>query len=69
MLLRSPVDQSYVEIFEWTSADAASKAHFDPRVLALWDELGEVATYKTLSQLAEAGEMFPHFEVVDALIA
>jgi hypothetical protein len=68
MLLRSTADQSYLEIFEWTSEEAASKAHSDPHVLALWDEFGEVATYRTLSQLAEAGEMFPHFEAVDALV-
>ncbi len=66
LLLRSPQDGTYVEIFEWISNAHASKAHHDDVIGPLWKEMGEVAEFRSLDQLAESARPFPHFDPVEA---
>ncbi|MGE0191894.1 MAG: hypothetical protein AB7T63_07595 [Planctomycetota bacterium] len=54
-------DGAILEIFEWKDADAAQKAHEHPVVGALWNEMGEVADFPPLADLAESTRRFPHF--------
>ncbi len=50
-----------LEVFEWVDAQAAGRAHADPEVSALWDEMGQVAEFRCLADLPEATRTFPHF--------
>jgi hypothetical protein len=54
-------DGAVLEIFEWTSADAARRAHEHPVVGALWGEMAAVADFPPLADLAESTNRFPHF--------
>lgn len=65
VVLKSRIDGTYLEIFEWVSAEAVDRAHDDPRVQEIWRALGEAANFASLDQLQEAGRLFPHFDVVD----
>jgi hypothetical protein len=67
VLLRSRKDGTYLEVFEWATADAAGEAHANPRVGEVWKAIGEAAEALTLADLAEATERFPHFEPVNDL--
>jgi len=63
-LLRA-ADGTLLEVFEWVSQAAIDAAHTNPTVLALWQRYGECCDYVTLGDLAEAGTMFPGFELVE----
>lgn len=60
-------DGTYLEIFEWASADAIEAAHSTPVVQKLWERFGEACEYRTLASLSEAQDMFAEFEPVDLL--
>lgn len=64
MLLRAK-DGTFLEIFEWTSAEAVAQAHSHPEVQAMWGRFNQFAEYGTLGSLSEAADMFPHFEWVE----
>lgn len=68
VLVRSPTDGTYVEIFEWASNDAAQRAHHAPEVAALWGELGAVAEFAPLGALPDAARPFAHFQPVDGIV-
>ena len=57
-------DGTFLEIFEWTSTDASRRAHEHPEVVAIWEPMGEIATFPSLGSLPEAEGRFPHFEPV-----
>jgi hypothetical protein len=57
-------DGTYVEIFEWRTADSAGLAHQHPEVAKLWEAMGQVSDFPSIDSLAEAKERFPHFEPV-----
>ena len=57
-------DGTLIEVFEWTSAEAARRAHDLPEVRAIWGPMEEVAEFATLASLAEAQHPFPHFTPV-----
>jgi quinol monooxygenase YgiN len=57
-------DGTIVEIFEWRSAEAITKAHSTPAVQALWAEFGAACDYRSLDGLAECKQMFAEFEPV-----
>ena len=59
-------DGTFVEIFEWRSAEAIAKAHNFKAVQALWEEFAEVCDYTPLTNLDEAKQMFAEFEAVEA---
>lgn len=54
-------DGSILEIFEWVSAEAASKAHDHPAVAKIWEAMAQVCEFGRLEQLPEAKTRFPHF--------
>jgi hypothetical protein len=54
-------DGTVVEVFEWTSREAAARAHEDEVVGPLWASMGAVADFLTPADLPEATHRFPHF--------
>jgi hypothetical protein len=63
LLLRA-ANGTYVEIFEWMSADAARAAHRHPDVARIWDTMGGVADFVSLDSLEESHRPFTHFTPV-----
>ena len=57
-------DGTFVEVFEWVSAEAIQTAHQNPAVLKLWEQYGQVCDYIPVSQLSEASQMFSDFTPV-----
>jgi hypothetical protein len=64
ILLRSPEEPAFIEIFEWKSQDAIRIAHEAKEVQALWAGLGDIARHITLTDLKESGKMFAKFQHV-----
>lgn len=58
-------DGSYLEVFEWASAEAIQAAHNNPVVLAMWEQYGKVCDYIPVAQVAEASQLFAEFTPVD----
>ncbi len=56
---------TYIEIFEWSTEQAAGLAHHHPEVAKVWEAFGKVCDLKTLDSLEETKGMFPHFEPVN----
>jgi len=61
IVMRSPKDGTFLEIFEWVAPDSAHAAHTNEKVGPLWGQMGEIADFVTLSDVPEAGVPFPHF--------
>lgn len=57
-------DGAVLEVFEWESEAAIDAAHANPEVLKLWERYAACCEPITLSDLAEARQMFPAFERV-----
>jgi hypothetical protein len=60
---RAPVimetaDGTPIEVFEWLSAEAITKAHSNPAVHQMWAEYAAVCDYVTLNSLSEARQFF-----------
>ena len=67
ILLRSRQNpEIFIEIFEWKSQDAVAKAHQDPKVRAIWDEMDKLCKRigKGLNEVPEFATPFPHFDPV-----
>ena len=64
-ILMEAEDGTLLEIFEWSSAEAAEQAHEHPVIAKIWEAMGKVGTFVTLAGLAEADRSFPHFRPVD----
>lgn len=58
-------DGTIVEIFCWKSEEASRAAHENPVVSALWAAFAEACDFVSVGDLAEAKEMFAHFEKLD----
>lgn len=56
---------TYIEVFEWKSAEAIEEAHTNAAVLKMWNEFEACGTYEELSGLEEAHQMFAEFDAVD----
>jgi hypothetical protein len=56
---------AFLEIFEWTSNEAAVEAHHAPDVAELWNAMEEVATFPALAEIEDAQRRFPHFRPVE----
>ena len=65
-ILMSAADGTVIEVFEWVSKDAMSRAHTNPRVLELWGRYAQVCDYVPVSTVAEAGQLFSDFEPLPA---
>jgi len=55
---------TYIEIFEWRTAESAGFAHHHPEVAKVWEAMGAVCDMPLLESLEEVKERFPHFEPV-----
>ena len=58
-------DGTVIEVFEWSSEEAAGRAHENPVVQALWRRFAAVCTWVRPAEVAELQQMFPHFHPVD----
>ena len=58
-------DGTYVEVFEWASADAIQAAHNHPTVLQMWEAYGKVCDYIPIAQVPEASQLFSDFTPFD----
>ena len=58
-------DGSYLEVFEWASAEAIQAAHNNPVVLQMWEQYGKVCDYIPVAQVPEASQLFSDFTPVD----
>jgi hypothetical protein len=64
LILRARSDGTLLEIFEWVSAKAADEAHRHAPIREMWNKLAAVADFVALSDIAEAGKAFSHFEAL-----
>jgi hypothetical protein len=55
---------TYIEVFEWSTADSARQAHEHPEVAKVWEAMGKIADLPNLDSLEEVKARFPHFEPV-----
>lgn len=55
---------TYVEVFEWRTAESAGLAHEHPEVAKVWEAMGQIAEFPALDSLEESRGRFPHFEPV-----
>lgn len=67
LVMRSFIDGTYIEIFEWVSREAAGEAHSNAKVGELWGAMMEVCLLLTPAELMESTKQFPHFQPVDEL--
>lgn len=56
---------TYIEIFEWRSAESSAQAHEHPELARVWEVMGQIADFPALESLEEITGRFPHFEPVD----
>jgi len=64
-LLMRAADGTYLEIFEWVSAEAASLAHEHPAIAKIWEGMGALGAMPSIGELAESTRPFPHFEPIE----
>lgn len=64
VIMRS-ANGTFIEVFEWKSAQAIEEAHSNEAVLRLWEEFEQCGTYEQLASLEEAGQMFAEFDSVE----
>ena len=57
-------DGTYLEIFEWRTAESADLAHQLPEIAKVWEAMGKIADFPKIEDLEEIHEHFPHFEPV-----
>lgn len=57
-------DGTLIEIFEWRSGEAIGKAHTHPKLAQVWEAMGAIADFPSLSSLPEANGRFPNFTPV-----
>lgn len=65
IVMRSRIDGTIVEVFEWRSAEAVEAAHTNERVLEMWRRFSAVADYVGMASLSECEQPFPHFDPVE----
>lgn len=58
-------DGTFVEVFTWNSQAAIDAAHENKAVLAMWDKFADLCEFTTISDVAEAKQMFSPFAPVD----
>ncbi|MDC0723332.1 putative quinol monooxygenase [Nannocystis bainbridge] len=58
-------DGTILEVFEWASEDAARRAHENPVVQQLWQQLEGVCQLIAPGEVAELGRPFARFRPVD----
>jgi hypothetical protein len=61
IVMRSPDDGTFLEVFEWVAPEASCEAHANAKVGPLWGQMMEIADFLTLADVPEAVNRFPHF--------
>jgi hypothetical protein len=56
---------TYIEIFEWSSADGSRLAHQHPEIAKIWEAMGKVGDLPLFESIEEIKGRFPHFEPVN----
>jgi len=64
-LVMEAADGTLLEVFEWISGAAIEAAHANPRVMALWERLGDCCDHLPLKDLPEAQGLFAGFRPLD----
>jgi len=64
-IIMRAADGTYVEVFEWVSAEAIHTAHANPVVLAMWERYGKCCTYEKIGDVPEAHDLFSSFTPVN----
>lgn len=54
-----------IEVFEWTSKDAAQAAHQHPAIIDIWEKISQVADLVPMSTLQEGEHPFAGFEIIN----
>lgn len=57
-------DGTFVEVFEWVSAEAIQAAHGNPAVQRMWQDFEVCCDYVPIGTLPEAAQMFAEFASV-----
>lgn len=57
-------DGVLVEVFEWASAAAMARAHDEPEVLALWDQIRALCSIERLNTLPQTAQLFAEFDAL-----
>jgi hypothetical protein len=63
-ILMKSEDGVLLEIFEWKSKAAKTKAHKTPEVMALWNLMMELGKNVSLKTLPEAKDVFANFKPI-----
>lgn len=58
-------DGTYIEVFEWRTADSSRIAHEHPEVAKVWEAMGKIADFPALDSLEESKSRFTHFTPVE----
>jgi hypothetical protein len=64
IVLRTPTEAVFLELFEWSTADAVDRAHGEAAVQEIWEALESAAEFVSLSHLPQSDKLFPLFEPV-----
>lgn len=68
LVVKSPAEDTYIEMFEWVSSRTIDEAHANADVKGIWEKFDDFSDIKMLKDLREAGEMFPGFIPLDELM-
>jgi hypothetical protein len=64
-IIMKAADGSFVEIFEWKSADAIKEAHQNKVVQELWGRFSQVCDYDIPVNVKEFQGLFSEFEILN----
>lgn len=64
-IVMKAADGSIIEIFEWKSADAVTRAHHNKTVLELWEKFSLVCDYEIPVNVKEFQGVFSEFEMIN----
>lgn len=59
-------DGTIIEVFEWTSQNAAKAAHQHPAVNDIWEKMTMIADFVPMTTLQEGQHPFPGFEIINS---
>ncbi|HZH18428.1 MAG TPA: hypothetical protein VE057_29020 [Archangium sp.] len=54
-------DGTFIEVFEWRSAEAVDRAHHHPELGKIWEGMGTIGDFPPLSTIEECQARFPNF--------
>ncbi len=60
-------DGTFVEVFEWASAEAIERAHHNDAVQKLWTRFAEVCDHIPAAEVPEASKLFSEFSALPAV--